>query len=101
MKDVIKEKLYYRKYPLTQQDKIDIIDWSSNGGAIDEDAIRSIIHKRVKNPIPNDNYLKVVIRKEIKFRVDVLNEYWKNLEIEYWEAVKSEADKQLTKLKML
>ena len=101
MKDINKERLYYRKYPLTQKDKMDILDWSCNGGTIDKDAIKSIIHKHVKNPIPNDNYIKAVIRKEIKFRIGVLNEYWKDLEIEYWEAVKSEADKQLTKLKML
>ena len=81
MKDIFKERLYYRKYPLTQEDKIDILDWGCNGGTIDEDAI-DLICDTVNGDIRwalNILELSAILSKDKHITKDIVSENCKNV----------------------
>lgn len=92
--------LYYRKYPLTSEDKQAIVEWCNGDGIIDENAIAAILF-RDNNQAGrgSSRYLECVIKKEIRFRESIAADYQRKQQIGYWEQRKKEAEEQLSILR--
>ena len=86
--------LFYKKFPFREKDKNAILEWYNNMGKLDINMIKERYCKQNNSP----QYLDAIIRKEIRFRENIIEDYISGQRIKHWEKQKQDAENAIQEL---